>query len=73
MKKIKSNDEMLIELIKTNDQILNALLRERIVMFMEMTKKDIEENPENWENSFINSSLYLALCKNVDEKIGFNN
>jgi hypothetical protein len=42
-------------------------------MFLEMTKKSIEENPENWENGFINSSLYLALCKNVDEKIGFNN
>jgi len=73
MKKIKSNDEMLIELIKTNAPILNAILRERIVMFMEMTKSSIEENPEKWENGFINSSLYIALCKNVDDKIGFNN
>lgn len=73
MKKIKSNDEMLIELIKTNAPILNALLRERIVMFMEMTKKDIEENPEKWDNIFIHSSLYIALCDNVNNKIGFNN
>jgi hypothetical protein len=73
MTKIKNNEEMLIELIKTNSPILNSLLRERIVMFLEMTKKSIEENPENWENGFINSSLYLALCKNVNEKIGFNN
>ena len=73
MKKIKSNDEMLIELIKTNAPILNALLRERIVMFMEMTKKDIEENPEKWSNGFIDTSLYIALCDNVNNKIGFNN
>jgi hypothetical protein len=71
MKKIKNNDEMLIELIKTNSPVLNALLRERIVTFMEITKKEIEGNPEKFW--FIDSSMYLNLCKNVNDKIGFNN
>jgi len=73
MTKIKNNEEMLIELIKTNSPILNSLLRERIVMFLEMTKNSIEENPENWENGFISSSLYIDLFNNVNDKIGFNN
>jgi hypothetical protein len=72
MTKIKNNEEMLIELIKTNSPILNSLLRERIVMFLEMTKKSIEENPEDWENG-ISSSLYIDLFNNVNDKIGFNN
>ena len=71
MTKIKNNEEMLIELIKTNSPILNSLLRERIVMFLEMTKKSIEENPEKWENGFISSSLYIDLFNNVNDKIGF--
>ena len=72
MAKIKNNEEMLIELIKTNSSMLNAILRERIVAFLEMTKNDIEENPENWNNGFIDSSLYLDLYKNVTNTIGFN-
>ncbi|NBQ16917.1 hypothetical protein EBU24_01230 [bacterium] len=72
MAKIKNNEEMLIELIKTNSSMLNAILRERIVAFLEMTKNDIEKNPENWNNGFIDSSLYLDLYKNVNNTIGFN-
>jgi hypothetical protein len=73
MKKIKNNEEMLKELIKTNSPMLNAILRERIVMIMQITKNAIEENPEKWSNGFIDSSLYIALCDNVNNKIGFNN
>jgi hypothetical protein len=73
MKKIKNNEEMLKELIKTNSPLLNAILRERIVKIMEITKNDIEQNPENWENGFIDASIYTDLCKNVNNTIGFNN
>jgi hypothetical protein len=73
MKKIKNNEEMLKDLIKTNSPLLNALLRERIVMIMEITKNAIEENPEKWNNGFMDSSLYLDLSKNVNNTIGFNN
>jgi hypothetical protein len=73
MKKIKNNEEMLKDLIKTNSPLLNAILRERIVMIMQITKNAIEENPEKWSNGFIDSSFYLDLCKNVDNTIGFNN
>ena len=73
MKKIKNNEEMLKDLIKTNSSMLNAILRERIVKIMEITKNDIEQNPENWENGFIDVSIYTDLCKNVNNTIGFNN
>jgi hypothetical protein len=73
MKKIKNNEEMLKELIKKNSPILNAILRERIVKIMEITKNDIEQNPENWKNPIIDVSIYTDLCKNVNNTIGFNN
>ena len=40
---------------------------------MEITKNDIEQNTENWENGFIDVSIYTDLCKNVNNTIGFNN
>jgi len=70
-RKSKTNDQMLIELIKTNSPMQNALLRERIVTIMGITMDSINESPEKWGNMMIHPSLYLELNDNVNEKIGF--
>jgi len=73
MSKPKTNDQMLIELIKTNSPMQNAMLRERIVTIMDLTTKDIMNNPDKWNNGFIHPSLYTELGNNVSKIIGFNN
>lgn len=73
MSKSKTNDQMLIELIRTNSPMQNAMLRERIVRIMEITVKDITDNPDNWNSGFIHPSLYTELGDNVNKIIGFNN
>ena len=73
MSKQKTNDQMLIELIKTNSPMHNAMLRERIVTIMEATMKSMTDNPETWNNGIIHPSLYTELGDNVSKIIGFNN
>ena len=70
-RKSKTNDQMLIELIKSNTPMQNALLRERIVTIMNATVDSITNNPESWSNGIIHPGLYLELNDNVNEKIGF--
>jgi hypothetical protein len=62
---------MLIELIKSNTPMQNALLRERIVTIMNATVDSITNTPESWSNGIIHPGLYLELNDNVNEKIGF--
>jgi hypothetical protein len=70
-RKSKTNDQMLIELIKSNSPMQNALLRERIVTIMSATVDSITNTPESWSNGIIHPGLYLELNDNVNEKIGF--
>lgn len=70
-RKSKTNDQMLIELIKSNSPMQNALLRERIVAIMGITVDSITNNPESWNKGIIHPGLYLELNDNVNEKIGF--
>ena len=70
-KKPKTNDQMLIELIKSNNPLQNAMLRERIVAIMDLTVGSIKDEPEKWENGFIQPDLYLELGRNVQNIIGF--
>ena len=72
-RKSKTNDQMLIELIKSNSPMQNAILRERIVVMMNATVKSINEDPERWNNAIVHSSLYVELNDNVNKVIGFNN
>lgn len=74
-KKLPTNTDKLIALIKENDMnnpILNALLRERIVLIMEMTVKDIEKNPDTWNKGIIHPNLYKGLNNMVQKTIGFD-
>ena len=71
--KTKTNDQRFKELFKVvNGSIYSALLRERIVKVMDMTIKDIKENPEEWENAFVHPSMYEELNEIVQKYIGFN-
>jgi hypothetical protein len=70
-RKSKTNDQMLIELIKSNTPMQNALLRERIVTIMNATVDSITNTPESWNKGIIHPGLYLELNDNVNEKIGF--
>jgi hypothetical protein len=69
--KQKTNDQMLIELIKTNSPMQNALLRERIVAIMGITEQSITNEPEKWNKGIIHPGLYLELSDNVNKTIGF--
>ena len=72
-KMAKTNDQMFKALFKElNGSIYSALLRERIVMIMDMTIKDIKENPETWDKCFVHSSMYEQLNEIVQKHIGFN-
>lgn len=67
----KTNDQMLMALAKNLDAFEAGLLRERITSVMAITMKSIEENPEKWENGFINPSLYVHLNKKIQKYIGY--
>jgi len=69
--KSKTNDQMLIELIKSNSPMLNAILRERIVVMMNATVKSINEDPKRWNQAIIHPSLYVELNDNVNKVMGF--
>jgi hypothetical protein len=57
--------------IRTTNPMLFGLLRERIVMIMELTIKDIESNPETWDKGIISASLYKDLADIVQKSIGY--
>jgi hypothetical protein len=74
MKKVKTNNDMVKALVKELDSnsFMMALLRERINVIMDMTMKDIEENPKYWENKMIHPNLYKELDRIVKKHIGFD-
>lgn len=72
-KPIKTNETMLKALFNDLSGIETALLRERIVKIFEITKKSIEESPEEWaKNPIVHPNAYLRLGEKVTEYIGFN-
>lgn len=70
--KLKTNEQMLRALLKDLDGIEAAILRERIVVIMEQSKKSIEANPEKWNNPIIHPNEYLKLEKKVQLHLGFS-
>lgn len=75
MKKVKTNNDMVKALVKDldlNHPFYMALLRERINMIMDMTMRDIENNPSKWENQIVDPSMYVNLNKIVKKHIGFD-
>jgi hypothetical protein len=74
MRKQKTNNDMMKALMKELDfnPVYMALLRERIIMIMDKTIKNIKENPAQWENPLIHSSMYIKLDELVKKHIGFD-
>ena len=71
--KSKTNDQRFKSLFKELEgSVYLALLRERVVMMMDITLNDIKKHPEAWENGFIHSSMYEQLNDIVQTHIGFN-
>jgi len=64
-KKPQTNESRLKKLIADNPPILNDILVERILKIMEITEKDIKENPQNWVRAIIHPSWMHHLNENV--------
>jgi hypothetical protein len=72
--KKKTNDQLIKSLFKELEgSIYSALLRERIVVIMDMTMNDIKDHPEAWDKAFIHSSMYEQLNDVVQKHLGFKN
>ena len=72
--KNKTNDQMLKSLFKdVEGTMYSALLRERIVMIMDMTINDIKNHPEAWDNSPVYPDMYKELAAIVKYNLSFKN
>ena len=72
--KSKTNDQMFKSLLKEIEGTMYlALLRERIVMIMDMTVNDIKNHPEAWDNPFAHPDMYEQLNDVVQKHLGFKN
>ena len=67
-----TNDKAFKSLLKDASPIELALLRERVLLIMEMTREDINKNPENWNNPIVHSNQYIRLGELVDKHLGFD-
>lgn len=75
MKTPKTNEQALRSLIKRLDKensIYSAMLRERILHIMDLTKKSINENPQEWRNGLIGINFYNDLIRIVYEELGLD-
>jgi hypothetical protein len=70
-KKMVTNETLIKDLLNDLSSIELAILRERIVMIMDITKKSIEDNPNEWEKYIISPTLYIGLQKKVNKFLGF--
>ncbi len=75
--KIKTNEQAfrsLFAALKKHrlDTFLVALLRERVLTMMDITKKSIEQEPEKWENGFVHVDAYKELIEIVEKELGFH-
>jgi hypothetical protein len=76
MKKALTNDKMVKNLVKelaeTPHSIGLALLRERLMMMVDMTRESIEQNPTAWANGIFHVGMYEDLCNRIEKHCGFN-
>lgn len=60
-----TNEQRLKNLIKENDPYTNALLVERLLLIIEATAKELQENPESFNTFVTNAGMYQNLVNNV--------
>lgn len=70
--KTKTNEQAIIGLIKSLHPIHVALLRERIMVVMEMTIEDIDNNPADWRNGIIHPDAFRQLHEEVKNHLAFD-
>lgn len=68
-----TNKKAFQSLMKEISPLQLAILRERLILVMEMTRNGIEDNPQDWENQIIHPNEYLKLACLVDIHLGFDN
>lgn len=67
-----TNEQKLKKLLKELSSLETALLCERILLITEITLKDIEKNPAEWDKTFINKCLYEGLCNKIKLHLNYN-
>lgn len=70
--KRKTNEQKLNALIKGLHTVEVALLVERLDKIMRMTKEDIEQEPEKYDNFFVSHHLYLSLAEKTIKALELN-
>lgn len=66
MAKTKTNEQLLRGLLKDLNTYEAAILRERLLKIAELTRQDIKENPENYENFVCPPQIMIAVCDKID-------
>ena len=61
----KTNDQKLRKIIKDLHPVELAMLTERIETMMNLTIKDVEENPESYDNFFVSHENYKDMAEKV--------
>lgn len=67
-----TNDKAFKNLLKNASPIQLAILRERVLKVMDITNQSIKDNPDAWNNGFIDVSIYTSLSELVNKHLGFN-
>ena len=71
--KLQTNEQMLKAFINSLDAIEIAILRERIIKIMEITKKDIQERPDAYHSPFTSPDMFLLVAEKAEKYMGFKN
>lgn len=74
--KRKTNKQRLKSLFKelenTPYEVGLAVLRERLLLIAELTKKDIQDSPDEWNaNPFFSAAKYSDLCDKIVNHLAF--
>jgi hypothetical protein len=69
MKKIKTNRQVLLDLIKNADDMTLAILRERILTATDI--QDENELRESMKSSFMSPDLFINECKKIFKAVDF--
>jgi hypothetical protein len=70
-KEPKSNRQMLNAFLKDCDDFELALLRERIIWALELTKEAIKNEPEKWKNGIVHPEWYNRIEEKAQKHMGF--
>lgn len=65
----KTNEQRLRALIKENDTFTNALLVERLLLIIEATETELQNNPATFNTFFTTAAQYQNLCNNVTKHL----